>query len=231
MLYGVTIGEKHSLDDFDVYLKSKTISAPEVQTKYVEVPMRDGSIDMTESLTGTVKYKDRKIKMNFKYIGKYEDIWTKISEIENYLHGKRMKLVFDDDFAYFYTGRLTVDNASVKSGAGEFTITGVVEPYKYDNSYDGSEWLWDPFNFETGYISDVSFDVDGTFTAHLMGMDKETYPVITTTADMEVLFNGDTFTLSEGKNVVYDLILTSGMNDLIFTGTGHVEIGYTGGTL
>ena len=50
-MIGVTFGDKHSFDDFGIYLTSKTINPPEPQTNTISVPLRDGSIDLTESLT------------------------------------------------------------------------------------------------------------------------------------------------------------------------------------
>ena len=115
MLLGVTIGDKHSYNDFALLMKTKVISPPEVQTKFLEVPMRNGSIDMTDTLTGSVKYKNRSITIKFKILDRYEDIWTKVSEVENYLHGKRMKVIFDDDPCFYYVGRLSVKNPSINA--------------------------------------------------------------------------------------------------------------------
>lgn len=231
MLQGVTIGDKHSYSDFNLLMKSKVISQPEVQSKFLTVPMRDGDIDLTEVLTDSVKYGNRTITIKFKLMEKFEDIWTKISEVENYLHGKRMKVVFDDDIAYYYIGRLSVNNPSVNKSTGEFEITGNMEPYKLDASLEDGEWLWDTFDFEEGFISDMKFDVDGTYEALVKGMDKETYPTIAVSSDMTVLYGDSTFTLKAGKNVLYDMILASGINTLTFKGNGSVEISYTGGIL
>ena len=97
MINGVTIGDKHS-SEFNLILVSKTISAPEVQTKKVSVPGRNGDINLSTVLTGDVRYKNRSITMKFinKDV-KYDDIPIWKSEIENYLHGQKMRIVFDDD--------------------------------------------------------------------------------------------------------------------------------------
>ena len=87
-MIGVTIGEKHSFNDWGIILSSKVISPPEPQLNKVDVPMRDGSIDLTESLTDDIKFKDRTITLNFTVTDKAT--WTaKVSEIQNYLHGKQ----------------------------------------------------------------------------------------------------------------------------------------------
>ena len=231
MLLGVTIGDKHSYNDFGLLMKTKVISPPEVQTKFLEVPMRNGSIDMTDTLTGSVKYKNRPITIKFKILDRYEDVWTKVSEVENYLHGDRMKVIFDDDPGFYYVGRLSVKNPSINKNVGTFEVTGIMEPYKYDASIEDGEWLWDNFNFEEGFISDLEFTVEETYTAQVMGLKNEAYPTITVSSDMTVLYSGNTFSLKAGKNVLYDMILATGVNELIFNGTGDVKISYTGGIL
>ena len=93
---GVMIGEKHSYRDFGLILSSKVISPPEPQTKFVAVPLRDGSLDLTESLTGDVRFKDRKITMTFTVIDPVNMWSARVSEIENHLHGKRFRIIFDE---------------------------------------------------------------------------------------------------------------------------------------
>jgi hypothetical protein len=230
-MQSVTIGEKHMNNDFGVIMKTKKISPPEVQTKFVDIPMRDGELDLTEALTGNVKYKNRQIEISFLYLGDFDNIWLKISDIENYLHGKRLKAVFDDDISYYYIGRWQVSEPSIDRKSGTFLIVGNCEPYKYDGTYEDGDWLWDPFDFETGYISDRAFDVDGVFVAMLGGSDKEIIPTITTDADMSVTYDGTAYSLTTGKNKIYDIVISTGITELTFEGTGHVAIDYEGGIL
>ena len=62
---GVTICDKHSFHDFGLIMTNKVISGPVPKTKKVEVPARNGSIDMTEVVTDDVKYEDRTINISF----------------------------------------------------------------------------------------------------------------------------------------------------------------------
>ena len=227
-MIGVTFGDKHSFDDFGIYLTSKTINPPEPQTNTISVPLRDGSIDLTESLTNDVKYNDRKIDMTFSVVHPMEQWSDKVSEIENYLHGKRMKVVFDDDANYYYIGRLKVNEWSQKS-IGKLVIECVADPYKYDIQDD---WLWDSFDFENGYISESeNIPVSGSTTVVIVGKRKKTYPTITASSAMSVAYNGATYNLTEGINKLYDMILDEGENTLTFSGSGSVLIEYTGGSL
>ncbi len=228
-MIGVTFGDKHSFDDFGIYLTSKTINPPEPQTNTISVPLRDGSIDLTESLTNDVKYNDRKIDMTFSVVHPMEQWSDKVSEIENYLHGKRMKVVFDDDANFYYIGRLKVNEWSSQKSIGKLVIECVADPYKYDIQDD---WLWDPFDFENGYISESeNIPVSGSTTIVIVGKRKKTYPTITASSAMTVAYNGATYNLTEGINKLYDMILDEGENTLTFSGSGSVLIEYTGGSL
>ena len=228
-MIGVTFGDKHSFDDFGIYLTSKTINPPEPQTNTIYVPLRDGSIDLTESLTNDVKYNDRKINMTFSVIHPMEQWSDKVSEIENYLHGKRMKVVFDDDQNFYYMGRLKVNEWSSQKSIGKLVIECNADPYKYDVQGD---WLWDPFDFENDCISESeNIIVSGSTSVVIVGKRKKTYPTITASAAMSVSYNGTTYNLTEGINKLYEMILDEGENTLTFNGSGSVLIEYTGGSL
>ena len=98
--FGVLFDEKHSYKDFGLILNEKCIGTPKPQTNYVEVPLRDGPIDLTESLVKDVKYRERQIKMTFYYPGSMDEWSEKFSELQNMLHGKKKKLIFDYHFDY-----------------------------------------------------------------------------------------------------------------------------------
>nr|DAE62572.1 MAG TPA: distal tail protein [Caudoviricetes sp.] len=228
-MIGVTFGDKHSFDDFGIYLTSKTINPPEPKTNTISVPLRDGSIDLTESLTNDVKYNDRKINMTFSVIHPMEQWSDKVSEIENYLHGKRMKVVFDDDQNFYYMGRLKVNEWSSQKSIGKLVIECTADPYKYDVQGD---WLWDPFDFENDCISESeNIAVSGSTSVVIVGKRKKTYPTITASAAMSVSYNGTTYNIIEGINKLYEMILDEGENTLTFNGSGSVLIEYTGGSL
>lgn len=231
-MIGVMIGEKHTYNDFGLILSSKVISPPEPQLKSVTVPLRDGSIDLTASLTDDVKYNDRKITLTFSVIDPMKTWSAKISEVENYLHGQRLKIIFDDDAAFYYVGRVSVNQWTSSKAVGTLVIECTVEPYKYDVQSSADDWLWDPFDFENGYISEAAnVDVDGSATITILGRRKRIYPIIIVSAAMKVSFEGSTYNLAAGSNKIYELLLHEGENNLIFTGSGTVTVEYTGGSL
>ena len=229
---GVMFGDKHSYRDFGLILSSKSISPPKPQLNMVSVPLRDGSIDLTESLTGDVKYEDRKISITF-YVLNHSNAWTAImSEVENYLHGQRMKIVFDDDVAFYYIGRVSVNKFTSQKNLGTLVVDCTVEPYKYDVLSSLDDWEFDSFDFDTGCINQLSdISVDGSTEVIVIGRRKQISPKITVDASMTVSFEGSDYTLQAGTQKVYGLLLHEGENVLTFTGKGTVSIDYRGGSL
>lgn len=231
MINGVTIGDKHS-SEFNLILVSKTISAPEVQTKKVSVPGRNGDINLSTVLTGDVRYKNRSITMKFinKDV-KYDDIPIWKSEIENYLHGQKMRIVFDDDPAFYYYGSLNVEPVSY-DGVAQITIKADVDPYKYSITTSEEDWLWDPFDFEQSVINETAdLVVDGSLEVSIIAGKKWDNPIVISDSDMTVAFKGSTYQIKAGSQVMYDIILEEGENILTFTGNGKVTINYVGGML
>lgn len=231
-MIGVTIGEKHSYDDWGLILSSKTISPPVPKTNNVSVPLMDGTIDLTEILTEDIKYEDRNLKFTFSVVDKRKSWAEKISEIENYIHGKRMKIVCDDDSAFYYIGRVSVDNWNSDSRVGKLVVNCTVEPFKYDILSSAVDWEWDIFDFDQGIINETGdLIVDGTRTITLICRRKRMFPIFTASAAMTVKFDGVTYNLPAGSNKIYDIFMCEGKNELMFTGNGTVSIDYIGGSL
>lgn len=232
MMKGVKIGEKHSFNDFGLILSSKVISPPEPQLKKVSVPLRDGSIDLTESLTDDIKFNDRTITLTFSVVDPMSEWTAKISKIENYLHGKRLKVIFDDDPAFYYVGRVSVNQWSSQKNIGTIVIECTVEPFKYDLYSSAVDWEWDVFDFDEGIINELGqLIVNGSRTIKLICRRKRMFPSFIASAAMTVTFGGETYNLKAGEQKIYDIFFVEGENELTFTGDGTVSIDYIGGSL
>lgn len=215
-MQGVMFGNKHSFHNWRLMLRSRpVISPPTPKTVYVDVPGADGSLDMTDTLTGYTQYKNRKISFEFVVMaGRAE--WPAIySEIMDALHGKVLEIVFDDDPHYFYKGRVTVGKWEAENVmASTITMTADVEPYK------------------TSRFSDPTYKnltVDGSRTVTVRGTRKPAVPTFIVSADMQVSFKSNTFTLAAGENIFPEIVIRQGENLFEFTGDGTVSIVYRGG--
>lgn len=231
-MYGVKIGEKHSIDDWGLVLTSRVISPPTPQTKYVEVPLKDGSLDLTEILSEDIKYNNRTITLTFTVVDAINTWASKISEIQNYIQGKNLKIIFDDDVAFYYIGRVAVNQWTSNKKLGTLVIECIVEPFKYDIASSVVDWEWDIFDFEQGIINETGeLIVDGSITITLVCRKKRMFPVFTASATMTVQFEGETYNLNAGSQKIYDIFFVEGENELTFTGNGTISIDYIGGSL
>lgn len=234
---GVSFNEKHSYNDWGLTLKSRPIiSPPSPKTIYINVPASDGVIDLTESMTGEVKYENRNITCEFNVIDARER-WSNIySEILDYLHGREMHVILDEDPTYQYIGRFVVNEWKSNKVTSTIVIEGSVEPYKMELFSSLEDWEWDSFNFETGIIRDYKdLKVDGELTFEIEGRRKSVVPEFIVKSDdgtgLKVEFEDMTYDLTDGTNKVLNIIIKEGMNTLNFTGNGYVSIDYMGGRL
>lgn len=234
---GVTFGDKHSYRDWGLILKSRpVISPPSPKTLYIDIPGSDGVLDLTESLTGDVKFENRTITCEFNVIDNRKR-WSNIySEILDYLHGRQMKIMLDEDPTYYYVGRFQVNEWKSDKVTSLITIEGNVEPYKLEVCGSLDDWEWDSFNFETGIIRQwKDLTVEDSLTITVVGTRKTVVPSFIVQSNdgsgMTVTFDGRTYNLSDGVNRVVNINIKQETQTLVFTGNGTVSIDYRGGRL
>lgn len=128
---GVTFGNRHSYRAFGLFLKRfPYISPPEPKTKLIEVPGSDTVIDLTESLTGKVHYAMREGKFEFFVVGGRSKWPAVYAAVLNELHGKRLKIVLDDDPNYYWVGRVSVNEWESDKQTATIVLSAQLEPYK-----------------------------------------------------------------------------------------------------
>lgn len=155
------------------------VSLPPVRTKFIDIPGLDGQLDLTTALAGRPLYGNRTGSWSFVIVNPYltvtgvigePETWytqkpegyspnyhpkfdynyhSLCSEIASFLHGKRFKVVLEDEPGYYYEGRLQLENPSTGKDFSQLTISYTLEPYKtrFNVSSNEDDWLWDPFNF------------------------------------------------------------------------------------
>lgn len=234
MYHSITIGDKNTWDDWHLIPASRPLfNPPSVKENMVDIPGGDGVLDLTASLAGRPTYNNRSGSWTFYVQNGFKD-WTVLySEIMVYLHGQEFKAVLEDDPAYYYEGRFSVNSWKSDKDYSQIVIDYNVGPYKKEYGSTGSDWLWDSFNFETGVIRNYkNLSVLTTLTVTVIGDMMENVPVIiASTSGMQVEYEGVTYGLSKGANTISQIILHSGENELTFTGEGIITIENVGGRL
>lgn len=228
---------KHTYRDFGLYPSEVNMpSPPGVQTQFIEIPGMDGTLDATQALDGNVHYEDRD------YEQKYVDLngrtlWhARYSDILNFIHGKQLRMILDDDPEWYYVGRFELDDPAPKKYKNTIEITATLNPFKYAINSTLDDWLWDPFNFENGVVREYgNIFIDGQKTLTIIGSAMPVVPVITIQSEngngMDLVYNGDTYHLLEGNNRIVTMTLTAGEHRLTFNGTGVVSISFREGSL
>lgn len=218
--YACTINGKHTYYYYGLYVTNTApIAPPEVRTQYIEVPGRNGNIDLTDALTGRPVYGDREITLELggkKPAGEWPGFFSRfLADV----HGKKVEIVFDNDPGCYYVGRAIVSGAYERGNEiARFTVTVTAEPYKYAR-----------FNS----LPPVTATAAG-ISQRIVGSDYLTVPEFTVTGGNVTLKIGDdTYTLTPGVNKNYDIVIDNKAYIYTYTGTGTetVQVSYKRGWL
>lgn len=229
-----TINGKHTYRDYGLYVtNTNPVAPPAVRTQTITLPGRNGDLDLTDALTGYPIYGNRQLTIGLG--GKKEPrAWPGfISDFLNEIHGRRVKIIFDNDPEYYYEGRATVQSDYERGNyIATFTLQVNADPYKYAINSSAEPWLWDPFSLVDGIIRNYgSITVSGETTVTVVGSPMPTIPIITASAAMTVQFGGQTYQLSTGANRISNILLMDGEYQMTFTGDGTVSIDFRAGRL
>ena len=198
------LGGFHTWDDWQAYWTDLVIDPPETEIFTVNIPGRHGLLDLSETLTGSPVYKNRNITITLKYPGSGSQWHEEYSEILAQLHGRMIQMILDSDPEYYYEGRCTVSSQRPDNFHSVFTISMDAYPYKYQVADSSGDWLWDPFNFETGVIREfgnLSIPANGTLEITLPGSDLPVRPRITVSATCTLRIQGRSYSLESGVNL------------------------------
>lgn len=207
---GVTFGSKHSIKDWDLLMTARNIGDAEPYENYISIPGSDGEKDLTEAL-GEVRYKPRTLSPSFDMFQKPSD-WLELKdEITNYLHGKKMRVIYDTDSNYYYYGRCKVADFSNDYTVGHITIEVYCsDPYKYKIN-------------PTVVTNEVSEGNTYTYTNDR----KTVVPTLTLSAAMTLEFGGNTYSLGAGTHINLGIEFVEGENKItVISGSGTLTVEY-----
>lgn len=212
------------------------IPFPSPKTNYISVPGASGNIDLSE-VFGRVLYEDRSnVTFEFVLRGNF-DLWEVVTfRIATMIHGKKCKVIVDNDLSHYYVCRLSVDRSKSKRSVGTITLSGTAESFKYDIYNTAEEWLWDTFDFEEGVLREYNEITvsENNKELVLIGGIMPQVPVFTVknVNELKLTYAGRTYDMPEDGTYRFPAIVVA-ENDitLSFTGTGIVTINYRGAYL
>lgn len=210
---GVTFGNYHSYDDFNLFLSQKRIGSPSPKTEYVDIPGGDGVLDLTDFF-GETKYNNRQLSFDFSTNVPQSQFMELFSAIQDAIHGKKMNIVIDEDSGWYYTGRITVSEWKADKTIGMITVDCECEPYKMKID-------------ETVITKSVS----GATSIILSNSRKTVVPKVTLDSEMTIAFGQYSGKFSAGTYIIPSLRLKEGTNTLTVTGSGTITFTYMEGGL
>lgn len=212
---GIRFGSLHTYDDLNLILSKKEIGSPAVKTKKVDVEGADGELDLTEFF-GEPKYENVRHKFEFSTIIPQAMFITHFSTIKNALHGKKLKIILDDEPSAYYVGRLFVSSFTDEKGIGKVTIESDCEPWKYNAA-----------------PTVVSQTVTEAATITLANARKRAVPEVRIETDdkLRLTFGFNVWDLGAGSYTLPELELVAGENVVEVTGAGTITFTYQEGDL
>ena len=214
----ITVGSNtyDSLADFGLAIENTDcIRTPVLSTEnLVEVPGRDGLLDMTDVVFGGPYFTSREIYINFGGIQNAEDWDSVISNFRNLFEGLTVKVEFATLPGWYFTGRCEIRAFEHNRALGTFSfVLPSADPYMYK----------DLSVTTTATSSGVSVTIPITR--------KTVVPTITAASNINIIKDGVTYTFDAGTSRNTDLRLTPGTNTLTVKGSGSVTIAYKDGSL
>ena len=212
------------------------IPQPDAKTNYVQIPGTSGNLDLSE-VYGGVTYEDRS-GLSFTFVVRNNFIaWAHIIQnLAAKIHGKKCKVIVDNDPDYYYICRLKISHEKSKKAVGTIVITGTAEPYKYDMIGSDERWEWDPFDFETGVIRELVdikiWSLNNRIT--ITGSTNYRTPVfvVKESKNMQFTYNNKTYDLPKPGNYRFPAVRV-GDDDITlkFSGAGVLTIRFRGAYL
>lgn len=209
---GITIifnNEKiHTGEDLDLVQEVKEIGKPTVQSHTVEVPGRNGLLNLTKALTGEVTYFNRTLTFRYFCTGTRERM-LEVDAILSALHGETVKIIDDDTPDYYYEGEMSVSTIPNTTYI-TFEISVNALPFRYKLE-------------ETS----IAVNVNGETIISVVYRGHSVTPYFTTDSAITIIKDGLTShqnNVKRGRN--YDMKVKNGNNVFTLRGNGNIIIQY-----
>lgn len=214
----IYFGEYGTAERWDLVLASKGIGEAEPKEEYVDIPSGNGSIDLTEALTGEIVYDDRDLDFAFTICHPREEWEALLRDIKSKIHGRRMVIREPDDLGHYYIGRVKVDSVLPNRTIATLKVSAVCEPYKLKNNVT---------------VKQGTIGASGSMIMTCENDRKRVIPTITTSAAINISFEGNSISVNAGTFRMTNLVFVEGLNTMTITGAAGtvVEFEYQEGAL
>ncbi len=205
---------KNSYDDWNLLLAPYSLDLPGVQTNYVNIAGRDGSLDLSESL-GQLNYGNRSINLTFTSANTKNEIANLHSEIASFMHGQKLKITFPNDTDFYYIGRAEIGSLDRSKRTNQISLKLNCDPFKYKNE-----------------ITEIQFEIGALpYTKIINNLRMPTIPTVITTDNVVMNFENTDYSFG-GTYRNTSIVIKEGENIFTFkSGSGDVSFEYQEGSL
>ena len=137
---------------------------PKFKMSTIDIPGRNGLLDVSTSLTKVPTYGNRTGSFEFIIDPESPYTWSDTySKVANCIHGQEKLVSLEDDSAYWYEGRLWVNDFLSDKKWSSITINYSMVPYKKSKWTTIDEWQVDPFDLDvpiSTFFKDLVVDSD-----------------------------------------------------------------------
>lgn len=197
-------------------LSSWALSPAEFQANFVEVPGRNGALDLSTALTdGEPRYNSRTLEARLERSdGTRLEREAAITTMINWLDGWKMDIFLPDDELHYITGRVHVEKEYNDPAHAAVIVTATVDPWRYNIN-------------ETAVHLTAAAEEQ---TALLTNQGRRTVvPLLEITGDSaQVLLTVGTasWSLSAGTYQLPDLVVRQGGVEIKYQGSGELFFRY-----
>lgn len=229
MKHNFNYNGKNSLKDYGVVMESYSVSSPRKKKVLVDIPYASSDLDFSYMLNDENLYEDRVITVNCSIVcNSREEMKDRVSKITTWLldtKGKQELLFSSEKTKYLAEVRESIEYSPFDR-ACTFTVTFTANPYRIGHCPEGSRKEWDCFNFNEDVLQESIFNLDNSSqNVELINVGRSLVPkIIVKGADVRILFNGYSTTVSEGEIYNYSLELKKGINKITISSTGKSNI-------
>lgn len=193
-----------------------SLTAAAYQSHLVDVPGRDGPLDLSTALTdGVPRYGSRTLTATLERSdGTRLDREVAINTMINWLDGWRLEIRLPDDEAHYLLGRVHVAKNYNDPAHASVTVTAICDPWRYNN-----------------HETVLSFTAGETVqTARLTNSGRRSVvPVLQITGDdaaVNLVFGSASWALGPGTYQLPDLVVHQGGASVEYSGKGALSFTY-----
>ena len=200
-------------EDLEIVLSSHSVTPPKPKTHFVVVDGADGKVDLSE-WAGEIKYEDRTVKAIFTCVAERENHNETLDTFKAFILGRRLKITFSDEAAYFYDGRCTSVEVKTEKGISTIECEFVCKPYKTAHK-----------------PTIIAQTVTNSAEIVLKSVRKTVIPTITTNATVTLTYGTLAYTMQAGTRQIPGIVVTDTPKTLTVTGSCNISLSWVEGVL